>query len=112
MAGAVRSGDMGPDATIRPRPALLAVGPDDPTLNDTDVEPREPRAPAPVRTAQIAQTARVPAMKLPPADSELGKLMAMLPRQGRVEWIGLRPKREVAMDAVTQVIAQTGAGLV
>ncbi|QSX75279.1 MOSC domain-containing protein [Lysobacter arenosi] len=51
-------------------------------------------------------------MKLPPADSELGKLMAMLPRQGRVEWIGLRPKREVAMDAVTQVIAQTGAGLV
>jgi MOSC domain-containing protein YiiM len=51
-------------------------------------------------------------MKLPPADSELGKLMAMLPRQGRVEWIGLRPQRDVAMDAVTQVIAQTGAGLV
>ncbi len=51
-------------------------------------------------------------MKLPPADSELGKLMAMLPRQGRVEWIGLRPQRDVAMEAVTQVLAQTGAGLV
>lgn len=51
-------------------------------------------------------------MKLPPADSELGKLMAMLPRQGRVEWIGLRPQRDVAMDAVTQVLAQAGAGLV
>jgi MOSC domain-containing protein YiiM len=51
-------------------------------------------------------------MKLPPADSELGKLMAMLPRQGRVEWIGLRPQRDVAMAAVGQVLAQTGAGLV
>ncbi|UNK50476.1 MOSC domain-containing protein [Lysobacter sp. S4-A87] len=51
-------------------------------------------------------------MKFPPADSELGKLMAMLPRQGRVEWIGLRPQREVAMEQVTQVLAQTGAGLV
>lgn len=51
-------------------------------------------------------------MKLPPADSELGKLMAMLPRQGRVEWIGLRPQRDVAMEAVTQVLAETGAGLV
>ncbi|HEY5849168.1 MAG TPA: MOSC domain-containing protein [Lysobacter sp.] len=51
-------------------------------------------------------------MKLPPADSELGKLMAMLPRQGRVEWIGLRPQRDVAMAAVGQALAQTGAGLV
>jgi MOSC domain-containing protein YiiM len=51
-------------------------------------------------------------MKLPPADSELGKLMAMLPRHGRVEWIGLRPRREVAMEPVAQVLAQTGAGLV
>ncbi|MGO4220931.1 MOSC domain-containing protein [Lysobacter sp. TAF61] len=50
-------------------------------------------------------------MKLPPADSELGKLMAMLPRQGRVEWIGLRPRREVAMESVAQVIATSGAGL-
>lgn len=51
-------------------------------------------------------------MKLPPADSELGKLMATLPRAGRVEWIGLRPQREVAMREVEQVLAQSGAGLV
>ena len=35
-------------------------------------------------------------MKLPPADSELGHLMATLPRAGRVRWIGVRPKRDVA----------------
>jgi MOSC domain-containing protein YiiM len=52
-----------------------------------------------------------PPMKLPPADSELGKLMATLPRAGRVEWIGLRPKRDVSMDEVAQVRAETGAGL-
>jgi MOSC domain-containing protein YiiM len=51
-------------------------------------------------------------MKLPPADSELGKLMATLPRPGRIEWIGLRPKRDVPMDEVRQVVAETGAGLV
>ena len=51
-------------------------------------------------------------MKLPPADSELGKLMATLPRPGRIEWIGLRPKRDVSMDEVQQVVAETGAGLV
>ena len=51
-------------------------------------------------------------MKLPPADSELGKLMATLPRPGRIEWIGLRPGREVPMDEVPQVVAETGAGLV
>lgn len=51
-------------------------------------------------------------MKLPPADSELGKLMATLPRSGRIEWIGLRPRREVPMDEVGQVVAETGAGLV
>lgn len=50
-------------------------------------------------------------MKLPPADSELGKLMATLPRAGRVEWIGLRPKRDMAMDEVDEVLAQAGAGL-
>jgi MOSC domain-containing protein YiiM len=53
-----------------------------------------------------------PAMNLPPADSELGKLMVTLPRAGRVEWIGLRPLRDVPMDEVDQVIAETGAGLV
>ena len=51
-------------------------------------------------------------MKLPPADSELGKLMATLPQTGTVEWIGLRPKRDVEMNEVDDVLAQTGAGLV
>jgi len=51
-------------------------------------------------------------MKLPPPDSELGKLMATLPQTGRVEWIGLRPKRDVAMTPVEQAVAGTGAGLV
>lgn len=51
-------------------------------------------------------------MKLPPADSELGKLMATLPRAGRVEWIGLRPQRDVPMDEVEHATAESGAGLV
>lgn len=50
-------------------------------------------------------------MKLPPADSELGKLMATLPRAGRVDWIGLRPERDVVMDEVDEVVAETGGGL-
>ena len=49
---------------------------------------------------------------IPPPNSELGRLMAALPRAGRVEWIGLRPKRDVAMRAVDGVEAKTGAGLV
>ena len=51
-------------------------------------------------------------MTLPPADSELGKLMATLPRPGRVEWIGLRPARGQSMEAVEQIEAVTGRGLV
>lgn len=51
-------------------------------------------------------------MSLPPADSALGRLMANLPRPGRVEWIGLRPKRDVPMQAVEEALAQTGIGLV
>lgn len=51
-------------------------------------------------------------MKLPPADSELGRLMATLPRAGRVEWIGVRPARDVPMEATDHVVAETGAGLV
>ena len=47
-------------------------------------------------------------MKLPPEDSELGRLMANLPRAGRVEWIGLRPKRDVAMIEVGQAEAVPG----
>jgi len=51
-------------------------------------------------------------MTLPPADSALGKLMATLPRAGRVEWIGLRPSRDVPMHEVEHAIATTGIGLV
>ena len=51
-------------------------------------------------------------MTLPPADSPLGRLMANLPRAGRVEWIGLRPRREVAMREVPEAQAMAGKGLV
>ena len=50
-------------------------------------------------------------MKLPPADSALGQLMARLPRAGRVEWIGVRPARDVAMRELDAVVATTGMGL-
>jgi MOSC domain-containing protein YiiM len=50
-------------------------------------------------------------MKLPPSDSALGMLMSVLPRQGRVEWIGLRSKRDLPMIPVTEVIAVAGKGL-
>lgn len=50
-------------------------------------------------------------MTLPPPDSELGKLMATLPRPGRVEWIGLRPARDQTMREVTQAEAVAGKGL-
>lgn len=41
----------------------------------------------------------------------LHALMACLPQVGRLEWIGLRPARDVAMSAVDQVRVD-GAGLV
>lgn len=50
-------------------------------------------------------------MRLPPADSELGKLMGTLPRPGRVEWIGVRPSRGVAMRSVDAAQATAGGGL-
>lgn len=50
-------------------------------------------------------------MTLPPSDSTLGILMAILPRPGRVEWIGLRPERDVPMVVVEQVLAESGKGL-
>ena len=58
-----------------------------------------------------AETAdpRMPAT--PPADSALGRLMATLPRRGRVEWIGVRPGREAPMQATDSVEARTGRGL-
>ena len=49
-------------------------------------------------------------MSLPP-DSPLGRLMANLPRPGRVEWIGLRPKRDVPMQEVNEAFATAGIGL-
>jgi MOSC domain-containing protein YiiM len=51
-------------------------------------------------------------MTLPPEDSALGRLMANLPRAGRVEWIGLRPKRDVPMRVVAEAQAIVGKGLV
>ena len=51
-------------------------------------------------------------MSLPPEDSALGRLMANLPRPGRVEWIGLRPRRDVPMRVVDEVLAVAGKGLV
>lgn len=51
-------------------------------------------------------------MKLPPADSALGRLMATLPRPGRVEWIGLRPGRDMSMQTVDEAVAEAGAGLI
>ena len=51
-------------------------------------------------------------MKLPSSDSTLGQLMASLPRNGRIEWIGLRPQRDVPMREVAQADAVAGKGLV
>ncbi len=45
------------------------------------------------------------------ADTALGALMATLPRPGRVEWIGLRPARDVAMREVAAAEAVAGRGL-
>lgn len=50
-------------------------------------------------------------MSLPPVDSPLGILMSSLPRAGRVEWIGLRPQRDVEMVSVPEALAITGRGL-
>jgi MOSC domain-containing protein YiiM len=50
-------------------------------------------------------------MTLPPSDSPLGLLMARLPRPGRVEWIGVRPARNVEMIEVCEAIATAGRGL-
>jgi MOSC domain-containing protein YiiM len=47
----------------------------------------------------------------PDPHSPLGRLMATLPRGGRVEWIGLRPARATAMVAVGEAAATAGGGL-
>lgn len=45
-------------------------------------------------------------------DSSLGALMAVLPRPGRVLWIGLRVARDVPMREVPTAEAVAGRGLV
>ncbi len=44
-------------------------------------------------------------------DSELARLFAQLPRAGRVDWIGLRPARDVPMRETDGVEAESGRGL-
>lgn len=46
-----------------------------------------------------------------PAGSSLANLFAQFPRAGRVQWIGVRPARDVAMQEVDEVEATAGAGL-
>ncbi len=41
----------------------------------------------------------------------LAKLTSQFPRSGRVQWIGLRPKRDVPMLEVNEVNAISGKGL-
>ncbi|MBB5209026.1 MOSC domain-containing protein [Chiayiivirga flava] len=48
---------------------------------------------------------------LPPPDSTLGVMMARFPRAGRVDWIGVRPAREVPMRALDTAIAAPRTGL-
>jgi MOSC domain-containing protein YiiM len=50
-------------------------------------------------------------MSLPAPDSELYRLMSQFPRGGRVQWIGLRPAREVDMVEVDAAEAIAGKGL-
>jgi len=47
-----------------------------------------------------------------PAQSTLSRLLAQFPRAGRVEWIGLRPARDVPMREVEAAEAVAGRGLV
>ncbi|MCA0394024.1 MAG: MOSC domain-containing protein [Proteobacteria bacterium] len=50
-------------------------------------------------------------MELPPPGTGLHRLMTRFPRAGEVRWIGLRPARDVPMQAVAQVDAIAGGGL-
>jgi MOSC domain-containing protein YiiM len=45
------------------------------------------------------------------ANSPLQKLMNTMPQQGKVNWIGIRPKRKAALQALNQVEAITLKGL-
>lgn len=50
-------------------------------------------------------------MRQPSPDSELSRLFGQFPRPGRVQWIGLRPARDVPMRQVDVVEAEAGGGL-
>lgn len=50
-------------------------------------------------------------MAQPAPGSELARLFAQFPRAGRVQWIGLRPARDVDMDPVDTAQAYAGQGL-
>src|SRR5690606_35441916 len=60
---------------------------------------------------QMSPPTRPAPSSRPPADSPLGQLMSTLPRTGKVEWIGLRPARNVAMHEVDSAQATVGGGL-
>lgn len=51
-------------------------------------------------------------MRQPPPDSELGHLFSQFPRAGRLQWIGLRPARDVPMQQAAEAIAIVDRGLV
>lgn len=51
-------------------------------------------------------------MNRPSDDSALGRLMARLPRTGRVEWIGVRPARDTPMQQADAVQLIAGRGIV
>jgi MOSC domain-containing protein YiiM len=50
-------------------------------------------------------------MREPAEDSLLARLFAQFPRPGRVEWIGVRPARDVPMRATDSARAEAGRGL-
>ncbi len=50
-------------------------------------------------------------MRSSPSDSAFASLHACLPRDGRVEWIGVRPARDVPMREADAVQATAGKGL-
>jgi hypothetical protein len=47
-----------------------------------------------------------------PDRSLLGALMSRFPRAGRVEWLGVRPARDVPVELREAVEAVTGQGIV
>lgn len=50
-------------------------------------------------------------MRNPPPESALHALMTQFPRAGTVDWIGLRPARDVPVEIVDSAVAVTGVGL-